>query len=386
MKNRINKLPKNVIPLGPPYITLDEQKAVIKVLRSGILGLGPYLLEFEKSIAQFVGTKYAVAVSSGTAGLHASLVASGIKSGDEVITSPFSFVASANAILYTGAKPIFVDIDPKTLNIDPRKIEAAITKKTKAILPVHIFGYPIEYDKILQIADKYNLKIIEDACESLGATYKNKKVGNFGNLSVFAFYPNKQITTGEGGMIVTNNKEDYLLLKSLINQGRSDEGQWLTHDRLGFNYRMDEMSAAVGVEQMKKIIPILKSRRKVALIYNKLLKNIKDITTLIDNDENCTRSWQTYVVILNKNIDRNKVLSILNKSKIQSKPYLPSIHLQPFYKKTFGYREGLFPICEDVSKSSLALPIYVGMDPKTISIVCEKLNEAVKRSKYKNGK
>src|SRR3990167_4016791 len=200
MLPRINKLPKNFIPLSPPYITVDEERVLSNVLRSGILGLGPYLEKFEKKVARYVGTKFAVATSSGTAGLHLALVASGIKAGGEVITSPFSFVASANVILYVGAKPIFVDIDPETLNIDPLKIESAITKDTKAILPVHIFGYPIDYDAIFPIDKKYKLKIVEDACESLGASYRGKKVGSFGNISVFAFYPNKQITTGEGGI------------------------------------------------------------------------------------------------------------------------------------------------------------------------------------------
>lgn len=381
MKNRINKLPTDFVPLGPPYITVDEQKAVNRVLKSGILGLGPYLLNFEKIVAKFVGTKYAVATSSGTAGLHTSLVAAGIKSGDEVITSPFSFVASANSILYVGAKPVFADIDPVTLNIDPGKIERAITKKTKAILPVHIFGYPADYDKILAIARKYNLKIVEDACESLGAVYRNKKVGNFGNLSVFAFYPNKQITTGEGGVIVTNNKEEYLLLKSLVNQGRSDDGQWLAHDKLGFNYRMDEMSAAVGFEQMRKINQILNARRKVALAYNKILRGLDKVRTLVDRDENCRRSWQTYVIVLDKGLNRNKIMGALNSKKIQSKPYLPSIHLQPYYRETFGYKKGAFPISESISESSLALPIYVGMDQKTILRVCDSLKEIVMNGK-----
>lgn len=378
MKNRINKLPKVIVPLGPPYITEDEEKAVIEVLRSGTLSLGPYLKLFEESIAKFVGTKYAVATSSGTAGLHVSLVAMGIKPGDEVITSPFSFVASANTIIYTGAKPVFVDIDPITLNIDPQKIKGAITSKTKAILPVHIFGYPIDYEAISKIAKNHNLKIIEDACESLGAKYKDKMVGNFGNLCVFAFYPNKQITTGEGGMIVTNDHDQYMLLKSLVNQGRSDQGRWLTHDKLGFNYRMDEMSAACGWSQMKKIEDILDSRRTAALTYNKLLSDTAGVRALIDHDDKVFRSWQTYVVLLDENIDRNKVMSILNSRKVQSKPYLPSIHLQEYYRKNFGYREGMFPVSESVSKSSLALPLYAVMEEKTIRLVCEELKRAIK--------
>lgn len=381
MKERVNKLPKDIIALGPPYITKDEEQAVLKVLRSGILSLGPYLRLFEEATAKFIGTKYAVGTSSGTAALHVSLLAAGVKSGDEVITSPFSFVASANSILYVGAKPVFVDIDPVTLNIDPDKIESAITKKTRAILPIHIFGFPIDYDNILKIAKKYKLKIIEDSCEGLGASYKNSKVGSFGNLAVFAYYPNKQITTGEGGMIVTNNKNEYQLLKSLVNQGRSDDGQWLTHDKLGFNYRMDEMSAAVGLMQMKKIKEILKARTETALIYNSFLKDVNGVRTLIDHNETSKRSWQAYVIILEKNIDRNKVMSILNSKKIQSKPYLPSIHLQPFYRKTYKYKSGSFPVSESVSKSSLALPLYVGLESKTISYICSELQSAIKKSR-----
>ncbi len=381
MLPRINKLPRNFIPLSPPYITTEEEKVVSKVLRSGILGLGPYIELFEKEVARFVGTKYAVATSSGTAGLHLALVTQEIKSGDEVITSPFSFVASANAILYVGAKPIFADIDSKTLNIDATKIEAAITKKTRAILPVHIFGYPIDYNKILKIAKKHKLKIIEDACESLGAKYKGKMVGSFGNLSVFAFYPNKQITTGEGGMIVTNDQKQYLLLKSLVNQGRSDSGQWLVHDKLGFNYRMDEMSAALGYVQMKKIKFILNSRKKVANFYKKYLNGIKEVRLIADDDRIYKRSWQTFVVILTDDINRNKVIERLGVYKIQSKPYLPSIHLQPFFRKKFNFREKMFPVSESISKSSLALPLFTDMSEKMVETVSSRLADAISWSR-----
>lgn len=377
MLPRINKLPKDIIALSPPYLTRDEEKVLSKVIRSGILGLGPYLEKFESEIARFVGTRYAVATSSGTAGLHLALYTLGLGRQDEVITSPFSFVASANVILYVGARPVFVDIDPVTLNIDPLKIEAVIGKRTRAILPVHIFGYPIDYEKIARIAGKYKFGIVEDACESLGATYKGRMVGNFGNLAVFAFYANKQITTGEGGMIVTDDKRSYSLLKSLVNQGRSDSGQWLTHDKLGFNFRLDELSAAVGYVQMKKIRMLLAGRRKVALTYQNYLKNLADIRTLPDRMGNLQRSWQTFVVILDEKIDRNSVISILAQRGIASKPYLPSIHLQPYWRKTFGYKPGMFPISEAVSKSSLALPLFVGMTDAQVARVCEELEAAM---------
>lgn len=386
MLRRINKLPTGFIPLSPPFLTIDEEKVISKVLRSGILGLGPYLQLFEKSVAKFIGTKYAVATSSGTAGLHLAMVASEIKAGDEVITSPFSFVTSANVILYVGARPVFVDIDPLTLNIDPNKIEAAITRKTRAILPVHIFGFPIDYTRILAIAKKYNLKVVEDACESIGAKFGNKTVGNFGHPAVFAFYPNKQITTGEGGMIVTNDKNQYLLLKSLVNQGRGDSGQWLVHERLGFNYRMDEMSAGVGYMQMKKIRMLLAGRKKVALTYQKYLKNVAIVKILPDKYEGSQRSWQTFVVILDKRINRNRVISILAKRKIASKPYLPSIHLQPYFRKTFGYKPGMFPVSEAISDSSLALPLYVGMRRTQVARVCEELKLAIGQAIKKDGK
>lgn len=375
---RINIIPRDCIPLSSPFITKEEELVIKKVLKSGTLSLGSYLKDFESAVAQFIGTKYAVGVSSGTAGLHLSMVTLNLKPGDEVLTSPFSFVASANVILYVGAKPVFVDIDEKTLNIDTQKIENSITKKTRGILPVHIFGYPIEYKEILKISKKFNLKIIEDACESLGSIYNNKNVGTFGNLSVFAFYPNKQITTGEGGVVVTNNKSEYELLKSLSNQGRSDNGQWLEHDKLGFNYRMDELSAAIGLMQMKKIHYILTSRKKVAQTYKRLLKDISKVATLTDDDKVHKRSWQTFVILLNNGVNRNKVMEYLNAKNIQTKPYLPSIHLQPYWRKAFGFKKGMFPVSESVSERSLALPFYTDMDPSHIAIVCETLEKAIK--------
>ncbi|KKP94054.1 MAG: putative pyridoxal phosphate-dependent enzyme [Parcubacteria group bacterium GW2011_GWA1_36_12] len=381
MLPRINKLPVNYVPLSPPYLTVDEEKVLSKVLRSGILALGPYLELFEKSFAKFIGTRFAVTTSSGTAGLHLALVALGIKTGDEVVTSPFSFVASANAILYCGAKVVFVDIDPVTFNIDPNKIERVITKNTKAILPIHVFGYPINYDNIMTIAKKYNLKVVEDACQSLGAVYNGKMVGNFGNMAIFAFYPNKQITTGEGGIVTTNSKKQHGLLKSLVNQGRNDDGQWLVHNKLGYNYRMDEISAALGYIQMKKIKQILKSRKLAAKTYQEYLKNVNNVSTLAKDNEKSKRSWQTFIVMLDKSINRDKVMEILISKKIQCKPYLPSIHLQPYWRKQFKYKENTFPVSESVSKRSLALPLFTLMPKKMIERVCFELEKAIKRSR-----
>jgi len=264
-------------PTAKPYIGDRERKFVLEVLNSGVLSLGPKYKEFEEKFSKRIGTKYACAVSSGTAGLHLAFLAAGIKKGDEVITSPFSFVASANAILYVGARPVFIDIESDTFNINPELVERTITSRTKAILVVHIFGQSCDIDPIIKIAKKYKLKIIEDACESVCAKYKGKNVGTFGESAVFAFYPNKQMTTGEGGMIVTSNKKIYDYCCSLRNQGRAKNMQWLDHKYLGYNYRMDEMSAAVGLAQLEKLDFMIRERRKIANWYDKYLKPYEKI-------------------------------------------------------------------------------------------------------------
>lgn len=370
---------KKYYSIAKPYIGKKEEKYVLEVLRSGVLSIGPKVQEFEKKFAEFIGIKYACAVSSGTAGLHMALIAAGIKEGDEVITSPFSFIASANAILYVGAKPVFIDIDSEDYNFDVKKIESKITKKTKAILAVHIFGQPADMDAVLKIAKKYNLKIIEDACESIGATYKNKKAGTFGESAVFAFYPNKQMTTGEGGMIVTNDKKVYDLCCSLRNQGRSGNMQWLDHERLGYNYRMDELSAAVGLAQIEKIDFLLSERRKAAEMYTKYLKPYADFIQVPRIKSENIHTWFVYVVLLkNSKIDRDRLIGALQKEGISTKTYLPSIHLFSFYKKLFGYKEGDFPISENVSNRALALPFYIGLKEKDVKYICDKLIKFVK--------
>jgi len=285
-------------PIAKPHLSSKEISAVTEVLRSGNLSLGPKHLLFEKEFAKKVGTKYACAVSSGTAGLHLAMIAANIKAGDEVITSPLSFIASANCILYVNAKPVFVDIDPLTYNMDSAKIESAITPKTKAILVVHIFGQTAEMTAIQKIAKKHHLKIIEDACESICAEHHGKKAGTFGESAVFAFYPNKQMTTGEGGMLVTNNEKTYRLCNSLRNQGRSENMQWLDHERLGYNYRMDEMSAAVGLTQLEKLDWMIKERTAVANLYHKHLDKHQDILQLPYLAKGNTHTWFVYVVKL----------------------------------------------------------------------------------------
>lgn len=367
------------IPLSKPFIGEEEMNAVRDVLRSGQLSLGPKVIEFEKMFASLIGVKYAAAVNSGTAGLHLCIKALGLKEGDEVITSPFSFIASANSIIYEGAKPVFADIGENTLNIDPGKIEEKITKKTKAILAVHIFGQPCEMDKIMNIAKKHSLAVIEDACEAVCAEYKGRKAGTFGIASVFAFYPNKQITTGEGGMVCTNDEKIHSAAKMLRNQGRKEDGGWLSHEAIGYNYRLNEMSAALGVEQLKKLKKILEMREAVAEKYNEKLKHIKGVT-ILGKIKDTKRSWFVYVIRLDKNIDRKKIIEQLKAEGISTNIYLPPIHLQPIYKKMFGYKEGDFPVCERVSSSTLALPFYTQMADEEINYVCEKLKIAIGKS------
>ena len=376
MKSRINHLPKK-LQLGPPYITKDEIKTVSRVLKSGQLSLGQETEKFEQELADYVGAKYAVATSSGTTALHLSVITSGIKQADEVITTPFSFVASTNCFLYEKAKPAFVDIDNQTFNIDVNKIEKKITKKTKAILGVDIFGYPAEWEKIIKIAKKHNLKIIDDAAEALGSEYKGKKLGNLGHLTVFAFYPNKQMTTGEGGMVTTNDKKQYELIKGLANQGRGPDMQWLEHPYLGYNYRITEIQAALGRCQLKKLDLILKSRNQVAEWYKERLSQFKGVNLMKDNDQNHKRSWFVYVIRLDKRFDRNKIIKKLRQMGVPTKAYLPSIHLQP-YMKNYGYKKGDFPVSEAVSASTLALPFYTGMEEKAIDQVCDRLKKALK--------
>jgi len=313
---------------------------------------------FEAALAERVGAPYAAAVSSGTAGLHLAVRLAGLGEGDEVVTTPFSFVASANCLLYEGAMPVFADIDPRTLNLDPAAVDAAITPRTKAILAVDIFGYPAEYSELEAIAERHGLALIEDACEALGAEYRGEPIGSRGAPTVFAFYPNKQITTGEGGAVAVRTEEEWALLKSLSNQGRSDSGEWLTHSRLGYNYRLDDISAALGLAQVEKLDRILELRAEVAGRYADLLGDADGVEIPLADDADHKRSWFVYVVHLAEGIDRNGVMAKLAGQGIASKPYLPSIHLQPYWRERFGTREGMYPVSEGASARSLALPFH----------------------------
>jgi len=367
-------------PIAKPFIGKREEEYVLEVLRSGILSIGKKIKEFEKLFTKHIGTKYACAVSSGTGGLHLAMIAADVKIGDEVITTPFSFIASANSILYVGAKPVFIDIDPLTYNIDPKKIEEKITKKTKAILVVHIFGQMADMKPIKAIAKKYKLKIIEDACESISASCNGQQAGTFGEAAVFAFYPNKQITTGEGGMIVTNKKKIYDLCASLRNQGRAKNMQWLDHKYLGYNYRLNEMSAAVGIAQLEKIDWMVAERCKIAKWYNKYLSLHSNLVQPPITAKGNKHSWFVYVIkLLPKNINRDKIINQLRLKKIYTKPYLPAIHLFDFYRKLYGYKKGDFLQTERAADRCLALPFYIGLKEKDVKYIVDQLLIIIKK-------
>ncbi|MCW2961049.1 MAG: polysaccharide biosynthesis protein [Thermoleophilia bacterium] len=366
----------DVVPLAQPFLNGREIELVTEVLRSGRLSLGPMVTRFEDMFASFVGTKHAVAVSSGTTGLHVAAITAGWGEGDEVITSPFSFVSSANIARYTGATVTFADIDPQTLNLDPAAVEAAVTSKTRGIVPVDIFGWPVDMDALSKIAGTHDLTMVEDACEALGATYKGRNVGAAGVPAVFAFYANKQMTTGEGGMLVTDDDHLAAEWRSLINQGRADSGQWLAHDRLGYNYRLSDIASAVGVAQLEKLNRILTMRREVAFAYNRLLADIPGVNIPLADGDGNERSWFVYYVVLDEGIDRNDVMLKLTERGVQCKPYLPSIHLQPYFRE-LGFREGMFPVAESISARSLALPFFPQMSPQQQQRVADELRDVL---------
>ncbi len=365
------------VQLSSPWLDEREEARVVEVLRSGRLSLGPTIDAFEEAFAEVVGAPYAAAVSSGTAGLHLLSVTAAIDPGDEVITSPYSFVASANCAIYQGATPVFADVDPRTLNLDPGAVEAAITERTKAIVAVDIYGYPCELDELRAICERHGLALIEDACEALGARYKSRAVGSHGSPAVFAFYPNKQLTTGEGGIVTTHSEDEWHLLRSLRNQGRADSGGWLEHARLGFNYRLDDVRAAIGIAQLEKLHEILALRRSAAERYETLLGDIEDLTLPCPDDAEHERSWFVYVVALPHGTDREGVIATLDARGIQTARYLPCIHLQPYMRARYGFREGLCPIAERMSARTLALPFHTGLDEADQVYVADALGDAL---------
>ncbi len=369
------------IPLSGPDITAKEIDAVVSVLKTTSLSLGPKLPEFEKDFASYIGVKNAAAVNSGTSGLHLCIKALGIGEGDEVITTPFSFIASANCAMFEGAKPVFVDIRPDTFNIDEKKIEEKITKNTKAILPVHVFGYPCDMIAINKIAKKHGLKIIEDACEAIGASIGGKKAGTFSDCSVFAFYPNKQMTTGEGGMIVTDDEKIDAMAKSMRNQGRDEGMGWLAHNRLGYNYRLSDINCALGIVQLGRINELLEKRQEVADMYNTALSGIKEIILPPGSTDEIKRSWFVYVVRLTQDFSqeqRNEIILKLRARGIGCNIYFPPIHLQPFYVEKFGYKEGDFPVTESVSSRTIAIPFYNKLSKDEVTYVSDNLAEIIK--------
>ena len=351
------------IPLSAPYIDERDEELVLEVLRSGRLSLGPTIDRFEELFAERVGAPYAAAVSSGTAGLHLLCRIAGLREGDEAITSPFSFVASTNCAIYEGATPVFADIDPRTLNLDPAAVEAAITERTKAVIAVDIFGYPCELDPLRALCERHGLALIQDACEALGGAYKGEPVGSQGPSAVFAFYPNKQMTTGEGGMVTTHSEDEWRLLKSLRNQGRADGGGWLEHARLGYNYRLDDVRAALGIGQLEKLDAILSLRSAAAARYGQLLADV-DVDVPCADDADHRRSWFVYVVKLRAGVDRERVIDALQADGIATARYLPSIHLQAYMREAYGFREGMCPVSEDLSRRTLALPFHARIEPE----------------------
>jgi perosamine synthetase len=367
----------SAVPLSGPYLSEREEELVLDVMRSGRLSLGPTIDRFEELLAERVGAPYAAAVSSGTAGLHLLCVAAGIQPGDEVITSPYSFAASANCFIYEGGVPVFADIDRRTLNLDPAAVEAAVTPRTKAIVPVDIYGYPCELDELRAIADRHGLALIQDSCEALGAEYKGRPLGAHGPSAVFAFYPNKQITTGEGGMVTTHSEEEWRLLRSLRNQGRGDSGGWLEHVRLGFNYRIDDVRAALGIGQVERLDEILARRSDVAARYAELLGGIDGVELPCPDDADHRRSWFVYVVALPDNETRERVIATFEREQIGFNRYLPSIHLQPYMRERYGFREGLCPVSEDLSSRTLALPFFTGLERDAQERVADVLASAL---------
>ena len=332
---------------------------------------------FEAAIADYVGVRHAVGVSSGTAALHLAMIAAQLGPGDEVITTPFSFVASANCILYVGATPVFVDIDPITLNVDPQRVEEAITPRTQALLPVHIFGQPCAMDQLMESARTHQLLVIEDACEALGAEFEGRRAGTFGSCAAFAFYPNKQMTTGEGGMLVTDDGAWADLFRSLRNQGRDQSGTWLNHVRLGYNYRLGELSAALGVAQMERIDGLLEKRARVADWYQERLAGVAGVTMPQIAPQTSRMSWFLYVVRLAPHLDRDTILGRLAEEGVPARPYFTPLHLQPFYRERFGFQVGDFPVAEQVARSTLALPFSSLMTEAQVDDVCQTLGVVI---------
>ena len=365
-----------MIPLAKPVLGAREEELVLEVLRSGRLSLGPMVPRFEEAFAARLGAAHASAVSSGTAGLHLGLRAAGVGEGDEVVTSPFSFVASANAVLFERARPVFADVDARTLNLDPVAAAAALTDRTSALLPVHIFGYPAD----LPAFEGMGLPIVEDACEALGAVHGDGvRVGARGHPAAFGFYANKQLTTGEGGMVAVGDAALKERIDSERNQGRAPDMGWLDHDRLGFNYRLTDIACAVGLVQLRRLDAMLADRARVAGWYRAALAEIEGLGLPCEDAGAERRGWFVFVVQAPRTHRRDDVIAALREAGVQSKPYLPAIHLMSFYRERFGHRPGEFPVCEDVAERSLALPFFPAMTDGQVARVAEALTHVLAR-------
>ncbi|HEV2526998.1 MAG TPA: DegT/DnrJ/EryC1/StrS family aminotransferase [Thermomicrobiales bacterium] len=369
------------VPMSAPSLDQSDIDAVMEVMRTSTLSMGPQIAAFEREMAGYIGVRHGVGVNSGTSGLHLALSALGVGEGHEVITSPFSFVASANCAIYVNAKPVFADIDPDTLNLDPERVADAITPKTRALLPVDVFGQPADSDAIGSLARKHGLPIVADSCEAIGAERNGRRVGADADVAVFAFYPNKQMTTGEGGMIVTNDDDLARVMRSQANQGRDDAGTWMNHVRLGFNYRLDEMSAALGRSQLARIDSILDRRARVASWYDERLATVSGVRRPFVAPETSRMSWFVYVIQTEDGIDRDRLVAELGARGIPSRPYFVPIHLQPFYRERYGYKPGDFPVTEAVAKRTIALPFFTEMTLGQVDLVCTRIEEAIDHSR-----
>lgn len=403
-------MPLMKIPMSSPDLTDADRQAVMEVIHTPNLSLGPKVIEFEKVFCEYTGASHAIAVNSGTAGLHLCVRAAGVGPGDLVITTPFSFVASTNALLFENATPVFVDVDPKTGNIDPeqaadaaKNIEKYLPRKfdirdstlahrsleypvsnnesritniehrLKALLPVDVFGQPAAMDKLEAIAREHGLKVIEDSCEALGATYKGQQAGTFGDYGIFAFYPNKQMTTGEGGIVITNDDQAAALMRALRNQGRAPGDTWLSHTYLGYNYRLDEMSSALGITQLRRLDEMLAKRDNVARWYSERLSEIPGIEIPFIAPETTRMSWFVYVIRIDSKIDRGEFASRLEARGVPARPYFLPIHLQPYMVERFGYRQGDFPVTEDLGRRGLAVPFSGVMSEEQVEYVCQSI-------------
>jgi perosamine synthetase len=365
------------IPLARPLLDEREEELVLEVLRSGRLSLGPTIDRFEELLAERIGAPYVAAVSSGTAGLHLLARIAGLGPGDEAITSPISFAASANCFVFEGTTPVFADVDPRTLNLDPAALESAITSRTKAVVAVDMFGYPCEQEEIRALCARHGLALIEDAAEALGAEYRGRPVGSQGPSGVFGFYPNKQLATGEGGVVFTHSEREWQLVRSLRNQGRDYEGgAWFHHVRLGFNYRWTDVQAAIGIAQLEKLDRLLELRAAVAARYRQLLEGV-EVELLCEDDADHRRSWFVYVVALPDGADRARVMAELRMQGIGTAEYVPCVHLQPYMREEYGFREGMCPVAEDFASRSLALPFYPQLGAEDQERVVEALSAAL---------